>query len=337
MDVELMRVVAMVMVVTIHATSTSVQVGERTSAGVAYWVGLVANEASRCAVPVFFAISGWALLRRSGPWDVAWLWQRVTRLGVPLLVWSALFLLEEVVRSAIAGTTAWASKGDPGAWLTARLVQVADGHGDRAHLWYLYVAIAIAVVVWLIAGARQRRQQAVPYLVASLAIIVPVGLVEALGSTARWADIAWSLGYTALGFALLDQLPRRLVGGALYVTGVGLMVALTALLGYDTWPTAYPSPFVVMATVGTIWLIEGVSVPGRWKAAVLTLGSLSLGVYLVHPMMLDVMRTLMLPGWPLAGLSPLPRLVVLWGFGIVASIAVTLAWHRSPRLVRLLG
>ncbi len=336
-DLELLRVIAMVMVVTIHATSGSILIGERTGAGVTYWIALAANEASRCAVPVFFAVSGWALLRRDGPWDDAWLWRRVTRLGVPLLVWSGVYLLEEAVRGIVVGATPWAAAGSPGAWLTARFVQFVDGHGDRAHLWYLYAAIAIAVVVWLIGAARGRQGRAAPYLIACLALIVPVGLAEALGSTARWADVAWSLGYTALGFWLIEQRPRRWVGAALYLVGVIVMIGLTALFGYDTWPTAYASPFVVTATVGLIWLVQGVTVPERWVAMVISLGSLSLGVYLVHPLMLDVVRTLMLTGWPLAVLSPLPRLALLWGFGVASSVAVTFLWHRSQRLTRLLG
>jgi surface polysaccharide O-acyltransferase-like enzyme len=69
----------------------------------------------------------------------------------------------------------------------------------------------------------------------------------------------------------------------------------------------------------------------------MVLGTLTLGVYLVHPLMLDVVRVAALPGRPLGGLSPLGRLLLQWTFALSASTALVWLWHRSRRLTQLLG
>ena len=86
-DVELMRVIAIGMVIAIHVAAPTIVSSEAAhQRGLAYWVALIASETSRAGVPIFFAIMGWALLRRTTPGDLACLGQRVARLGVPLLV-----------------------------------------------------------------------------------------------------------------------------------------------------------------------------------------------------------------------------------------------------------
>ena len=64
-DIDALRIMAAVMVLTIHVTSVFISIPERAGTqGAAYWMALLANLVSVSAVPVFFAISGWALMSR---------------------------------------------------------------------------------------------------------------------------------------------------------------------------------------------------------------------------------------------------------------------------------
>ena len=301
LDVELLRVIAAVMVVTIHATGDSIRVFEPGVRGVTYWLALLANEASRCSVPVFFAISGWLLLRRPVPDDAGWLRRRVVRLLVPLGAWSVIYIADEVAKGMITGHPAWGSSLSIEPWLTARITQLLVGPGVKHHLWYLYFAIAITLVVWLVQATRLDRRDSTAYAVAALALIVPVGTALAFGERVSWLSVIWALGYTALGYVLMESVPRKRLAVGLYTGCTALLVALTAVIGYDTWPANNASLLVAGATVGLIWMVLGVSVPVRWSRTLRTLGSLTLGIYLVHPLVLDVVRMATLPDGPLAG------------------------------------
>jgi hypothetical protein len=79
------------------------------------------------------------MLTRPDAGDGRWLRTRVARLGLPLLAWSAIYVLEGLV----AGRGGLA----PLDWLGRQLVLTATGPGTRGHLWYLYATpVQVAVV-----------------------------------------------------------------------------------------------------------------------------------------------------------------------------------------------
>ena len=337
LDLDALRIIAAVMVVTIHSTQGFIVLGETThDLGPAYWIALVANGLSRCGVPIFFAVSGWLLLRREIPDQAGWLWTRVVRLGVPLLVWSAIYIVAEWLRGEIVGVPAWNLLGRRD-WLLARITQVVADDGVRTHLWYLYFAIAVAIAIWLVQGARLEHRDRRAYALAAVALILPMGLARMLDVSYGWMTLGWSLGYTALGYVLISSQPRRGLAALSFVVCGTLVVVLNGLLGNETWPGAYQSPLVLGSTIGVVWLVSGRRIPDRWRSTVMVLGALTLGVYLVHPLMLDIVRIAALPGRPLGGLSPLPRLLLQWTFALTASTALVWLWHRSRRLTQLLG
>ncbi|NYV75145.1 acyltransferase, partial [Streptomyces sp. UH6] len=133
-DVDLLRVVCTAAVVLCHTAAVFVDAGHR-SAGVA------ADSLTRFAVPVFFAMAGWAALVASPVRGERQLLRRVDRIVRPLAVWTVLYV-------------GW--RGGAEDALGAVLGSVEPAF----HLWYLYVYVPLMLVLG--AAVLLVRRAAVP-------------------------------------------------------------------------------------------------------------------------------------------------------------------------------
>lgn len=90
-SLDALRAVAIIAVVAIHQTTTTLQVLNH-NVGVAYF-SLYLNQASRFAVPLFFLISGFVLeLNYKGGFSYStYLKKRASRILIPYLTWSLLY------------------------------------------------------------------------------------------------------------------------------------------------------------------------------------------------------------------------------------------------------
>ncbi len=287
------------MVVTIHATAPFVVAGS--AIGASYWVALVGNELSRGAVPIFLAISGWTLLTRTID-----LRARLTRLVVPLAAWTVIYVVEATVRGS-----------EDRNWVAMALF----GPGVREHLWFFYFLIPIVVVVWLV---RQPQASWVYGAVGGLVVVVRA-IAGVAKAQAFWLGYAWGVGYVGIGYAALEgRAPDRRLALLLYAGATLALIVGVRLYGPDTWPVSYASPLVVAAAIAAMWALRAV-------AREMPLASLTLGVYLVHPLVLDVVQQLT------SVLGPEARLLLTWGLAIPSSFGLVWAWHRSTRLAAILG
>lgn len=337
-DVELMRVIAIGMVIAIHVAAPTIVSSEAAhQRGLAYWLALIASETSRAGVPIFFAIIGWALLRRTTPGDLAWLGQRVARLGVPLLVWSALKILSIVVLANADGTQPWA-RGRELEWVGANVSRVLSGPGPGSTLWFVYYAIALTVAIWLVRSAASTKEPARPaYIAIAAALIAAFGVAAAFRVTLSWETFGWAIGYAAIGYAIIEGPSRPRLGVVAFVAGAAATVTAIAALGYNTWPLLYVSPTVILTTLGALWLMNRATLPPRLEPLIVRLGALTFGVYLAHPLVLVGLRVAARPGGPLGSLPATVVVVLTWLTVVVVSFAIVALWHRSRLLVRILG
>jgi surface polysaccharide O-acyltransferase-like enzyme len=298
-DVDAMRVVGSVMVVTIHATAPFVVAGS--AIGATYWVALLGNEASRSAVPIFLAISGWTLLTRT-----IRLRERLVRLLVPLATWTAIYVGEATIRGTRSGS-----------WIGDALF----GPGVREHLWFFYFLIPIVVVVWLV----RQPQASWAYGAVAALVVVARSVAGVAQAAAFWIGYAWGIGYVGVGYPALEGRPQDpRLAWLLYAAATAALVVGVRIYGVDSWPVSYASPLVLLAAVAVIWGLRPVS-------RAMPLAPLTLGVYLVHPLVLDVITNLT------SALRPELRLALDWGVAIPASFALVWVWHRSSKLSALLG
>ncbi len=301
---DLARVLAILAVVVVH--ETSVAVGARAAgepATATWWTANVLDSACRWCVPVFLMVSGALLLdprRTDRPRD--FYRKRLARIGIPLVVWTAVYL----------AFRAFYLEDDLDAEQAARDVAAGTPFLQLYFLYVLGVLYLLTPFLRLVVRHATHRMQA-----AFAAVLLGLGAVDQVlssffdvgGASAATRFLPYA-GYFTLGWLLRDvPLTRRVVRLAAVafvasVVATALLVAVSAVaVGWGTpgkYLYGYLSPTVVVMSVSAFVLLRAWGLrnppgtrwsPGRRAAA---LSALTFGVYLVHPLFFYPLRRL----WP---------------------------------------
>ncbi len=322
---DLARVVAIVAVVMVHVVVPVMAATERGEP--AWWVAAGLNAASRWCVPVFLMVSGALLLEpsRSGPVGAFYV-KRLRRVGVPLAFWTAFYLVyRDVVRGDDIGpeqVLKLVASGEPflqlyflyvvaGLTLLTPFLRLVTRHGSRE------TVTVMAAVFFAIAVLNQ-----------ALMSFVPVGGTNAV---TIWLPF---VGYYVAGWVLRDTLLRGSQTAWAVVVLVSTVVATTLWAAVFTdYVFAYATPLVVIMSLAALLLLhragerlpDGRGGPGSsGGSAVRWMSDLSFGVFLVHPVVLDLLRQVTgLPTQPapLLGVIALQLVVAVLASALVAAIA----------------
>lgn len=336
-DVDLIRVLASVAVILCHSAAQLMAAVDRHPEGgrPVYWVGITGDALTRWAVPLFFAMAGWIVLSGAPPRDGRQVGKRLTRIVVPMAVWTAGYLVFDWARNVKYEE----SKRQIAYDSVFGFVQ------PSYHLWYLYayvpLVLVLSVIVLVRAGKRPWGTGAV-----LLALGVAAALLEDLSKhtdwripTYHWAFTTYQLVYAIIGAVLLS-LPRSSVSGRrrrLYWLAGALCawVAVTVYQDRVKFPSSYGS-IVVAALAGSILMaFNRIRVPERFRPMLGRLATASFGAYLVHLMFLETIAPHVVrahAGW----LTATGTLVGLTVVTVVLSFAAALLWNRL-RLARWLG
>ncbi|MFF8030383.1 acyltransferase [Streptomyces sp. NPDC016626] len=332
-DIDLMRLICSATIMLghvgaqfIHSTGNDPANGSGT-----YWAGHVAEALNPFAVPVYFAVAGWAVLVGAPPRDSARMWQRIVRNTVPLFAWTAVYLV-------------WA-------WLRDRndrpMTELATnslfGSVQPAyHLWFMYTYIPIiALLAFAMLIKAGKRPWGLGAALLGIAVL-PSVLTTVTELTGRetppvaWGFTTYSLVY-AVGGALLLALPAGVVRRRWSLFAL-LLLTMAGALWYNTrihyvMPNAHL--FVAAMSICVLLLVSRARVPERWRPRVRTLANAALGAYMVHVLFVEelVPRSVSpdLSG-PVAGLLLAGLLVTV----MALSFATSLLWGKL-NLRRLLG
>lgn len=288
-----LRVLATVAVVWLHTTAPYVDALRLPTAF--WWVANLQQSAVRFAVAIFVMISG-ALLLAPGPHPPAgrFLARRLLRVGVPLLVWSLAYAL---FRSAF---------GIP---FDARaLLRAFLAGSTHYHLYFLFAILGLYVWTPLLRRLLQPMSSSgVAWLTALVwaATLVYSASSEWAGSMSDVTDSAFTkflpfVGYYLLGHGLHDRWPRPLsrpailallgLGYAGVLLGTGLFVSWYGARPPGRYPQSILSPTgVLYSTAVFLWvqsLAAGSGQRLRSSVAYRAIRDGSLGIYLLHPMVL---------------------------------------------------
>lgn len=331
---DAIRAVAAIAVIGIHAVhwpSTTTPMAGR------FWNG--ADLLFRYAVPTFVILSG-VLLQRGYAGQargLTFLGRRFGRSLVPWFFWAPIycvagvFLTDDVVKAG--GLASWWQYGAGHLWFLLLVPQL-----------YMLFAIWPRTRLWLWAGVAVAIQLAL----GALRILVSMDLGGLTAELSLWKGFLlfpfW-IGYFAVGIALAEafsrppQAARRwIVGGGIgaIVSGTGLMFlpwASTPNPDFNRGTGAFLNPFLLPFTLSMLALVAvlGSRVlsghPGiaGWAHRI---SGWSLGIYIVHPLLLDTITGRLLSG-PLGMGLP----VSLLSFAVLMPITFAL----SMVVVRLLA
>ncbi len=312
--IELTRVVACVMIVVTHVTSTRYLFFHPAWE----WLNSVLSF-SRGGAVLFMMISGALLMNRQE--SIGHLWKkRILRILPPLLFWAVVYLIWRLL---------WGL--GPKSW--TELLYTSAYY----HLWYLYALMGIYAFLPLLRRIYQGATEAERwyylggwFIVASVWGLVkvwfslpgdPVEFYQLMGFTGL-------MGYLFVGGWIYETRHKKLgpLGGALLILAVYL---LRCLIRSMTWslsmergaPVAgfffdHLSPMLLLSSLAFFALM--VRFPqgnGRWRRWVLELAPLTFGIYLVHPLVFEISSRLM---WIFYGTGHLP-------WSLLVNISVTLA------------
>lgn len=284
---DVVRVIACLAVILLHLSATIVM--DRDLLGTVGWhIANVIDAATRWCVPVFVMLSGALLLdpqKHTSPHDF-WT-RRVSRLLPALIVWSAIYLT-------------WRAYF----WKEALSLDVIShdlvAGRPYIHLYFLFLIAGLYLITPFLArmigslSSAQLRQTIL--VIAALAMVANLfDWLESNALTLCIPYLAYYLGGWYCARVWVDH--PRAYGWAL-AGAIGVITVLTALLVAsqgldDRWSFYFYedfSPTTMVMTVAVFMLTLRGPIPSQMEALAQRLAPWTFGVYVAHPIVVEILR-----------------------------------------------
>ncbi|MGC2999943.1 acyltransferase [Streptomyces sp. G35A] len=333
LDIDLMRLICSATIMLGHVGAQFIRAtgNDPANGSGSYWVGHLAEAVNPFAVPMYFAIAGWAVLVGAPPRDSARMWQRIVRNTVPLFAWTAVYLV-----------WAWLRDRNDRPMTELAAHSLFGSVQPAYHLWFMYTYIPIiALLAFAMLVRAGKRPWGLGAALLGIAVLPSVLTTVAEVTGREMPPVAWGFGtYSlvyAVGGALLFALPAGTVRWR-WPLAVLLPVTMAGALWYNT-QVHYVMPnahlFVAVMSICVLLLISRVRVPEAWRPVLRKLAGAALGAYMVHVLFVEEIVTRFVSpdlSGPVAALLLAGLLVTV----MVLSFATSLLWGRL-NLRRLLG
>lgn len=290
-NLELVRVIAIVLVVLLHANA-----GQFLRLGQGWWISNALNSISRVSVPLFIMVSGALLVPRQE--SVSRTMRRVARMAALIVVWTYIYAAWVIVSGEGFGFI-WDRRIttllDPSipVWI-ARAPMMA-------HLHFLY-----GLLVFYMFLPMLQAVSASPFRNGMLAYVAIICFgANALSTVNSATGVSWFMlpgvegfsvfvGYAAFGAITNDlrlegklQLPMLMV----YGSATCLTVAMTDFSSHgrpiETFST-YGSPTVAIAAGAAFVALRSFQLSSSVNVVISLLGRLSFGVYFIHMIIIGI-------------------------------------------------
>lgn len=334
---DLARILAIPAVVLIHVLVPVVLARTTEFPSATWWTAASLSSAARWCVPVFVMVSGALLLdpRRSARLT-PFLKRRLRRVGIPLVVWTVVYLTFQRLYLDTGLTLADAK-------------QAMYAGSPALQLYFLFIIVGLYLLTPFLRvftmHASWQRQAAFVVVFLGIGILDQAlrALTDTGGVNAATRFLPY-VGYYVAGWVLRDVvISRRLVtiasvllAGSIVLTTVG-----TRYLGGTRGINAaglylwdYLSPPVTVMSLSAFVLIRALA--GRLRAVrddlraarLRRVADLTFGVYLVHMLILKpISHHVAIPdgAWGMVGVT-----LAVWVVVVLASGLVTAVAHRVP-------
>lgn len=329
------RIIAIFAVVFLHAAAGVVvqsYIGTES-----WWIGNIYDSLVRWCVPVFVMISGALLLdpgKKEGLRD--FYFKRLSRILVPILFWSAFFLLWTMLKGI--------AKGKAPSLLDLAILLFSGK--PYFHMWFLYMIVVLYLFTpffrKIIANSSRNEITMLVVFIALLSALNSIG--EMIYSSDSKLFTNWFLAYIPyffLGYLIrTDQrdYPKLVLCGVFALSSILTAAGCYAVasrkgLTAGLYFYNYLSITVIPMSVSVMYLLKS------WKRPIgninftKSLSALTLGVYLIHPIILELIGYV--------GYGPLnfyPAAAIPIASIGVFSLSLTAAWiiYKLPYLNRVI-
>jgi surface polysaccharide O-acyltransferase-like enzyme len=288
-------------------------------------------SAVRSCVPLFFMLTGYLLIRA----DIAVLpfWRRrISRLAIPWLFWSGVYI--------------WHRKENLHDQISClSMVRLFTTDGVYYHLWFLYPLLGVYLAIPFASALRQSKDTrlfhyAVALWFCSTAVLPTIGQ-SLTASTGFDCTIAFEFpaftGFLGVAMAgpVIGELEQKrtnvALAGLVLAFGVGTTFGLTvwhAVVAGETTQKyfGYLRPEVLLASGALFYLLRVLL--SKEQRAFKQLAGLSFGVYLVHPLVMELLAIRLMQRFP-TGLVGIP---IVFIFVSIASFLFVKLFSMVPIL-----
>ncbi|MBO8191042.1 acyltransferase [Streptomyces oryzae] len=332
-DIDLLRVICACSVILGHVGGECMlAVGKSAENGRAvYWTGLFLDSVTSWAVPMYFAIAGWAVLVGAPPRSGGTLRKRSLRMIVPVGIWSAVYL-------------AWGWWRDTNGRPTPKLaLDAVFGTVQPAfHLWYFYAHVPLILVLGFVMLLKAGKR---PWGVVAALVVIAAGptafsdLAELTGWDVPrfgWQAGTYSLVYAVVGALLLGLPATRRRHRWWWLAGA--VVSLAAVLwSQDRIHFVIPNASIFVAALSccVLFAANGVRIPERVRPVLAKVTDAGLGAFMFHVLLLKAVSPAFVSaerGW-LGAAGAAAALAVVT---VIPSFGLSLLWGRLG-LRRYLG
>ena len=276
---DILRVISMIMVIIIHIANVYCRSFGMISTK-SYLISLIFNTICRVSVPIFFMISGSLLLDRS--FNKEKYLKRVLKYVILIVVWDIIYLVWEYFYLGITYDKLYMLVIDP----------------YRAHLWFLYTILVLYAIQPLLKLIMDKSNNVVKIILLTVWIIL--SLASMINPyVAKFFTIFSYIGYFIIGKYLYDFIKKI----DLRKYNVSFILIMIICFSISIWMNyslsirlnqfynlffAYRTPFIMISSFALYVLIISNYRKDSLNKFVTGLSDLSLGVYLIHGIFLDV-------------------------------------------------
>ncbi|VVQ02008.1 O-acetyltransferase WecH [Pseudomonas fluorescens] len=329
------RILAIFAVVLLH-TAAGVVIGSDVGSET-WWIGNLYDSFVRWCVPVFVMISGALLLDPSKKEDLKTFYlKRLSKILIPLLFWSAFFLLWAAFKGEI--------KGEPLSLLD--LAKRLLSGKPHYHMWFLYMIVILYLFTPFLRKIITSSTRIEIVVIASFTL-----LLSALNAISEKAlpekptiFINWFLSYIPFFFigylirASDRSYPKRILWCAFIasfiLTAIGCYsVAKKEGLNAGLYFYAYLSITVIPMSLSIMCILRSWSRPILNLNTTKKLSALTLGIYLVHPIFLETIGHV---GYGALDFYPAVSIPLIAVVVFCFSLIVTWLINKIPYLARVI-
>lgn len=290
-----LRILAIFAVINIHVSTW--MTNNITPLTFNWWVGNWIHSITLWAIPVFVMVSGALLLDDSrNETPIPFYKKRAQRIGTPLVFWTFFYLMVRKVVGHEELTAGYAIK----------LILTANPY---YHLWFLYMIAGLYLATPLLRTyiRQSSPKERISLIVMILVLASSYSLINSLfldNEMSIFTIFVPYLGYYLCGYQLRLIDPRKIPSKYLAAVLIFCVIYVAMLtdvfvktLGQPNGRFLYDSfsPPVIVMSIAVFWaacLISRHAKPlqGLLKTATERLASATLGIYVLHPIVLEYIR-----------------------------------------------
>ncbi|MET0856748.1 MAG: acyltransferase family protein [Telluria sp.] len=327
------RILAIFAVVFLHVAAivvTGTEIGS-----LYWWAGNLYDSALRWCVPVFVMISGALLLDPAKAEDMRTFYaKRASRIIAPLVFWSLVYLAWNAFKTIMAGNQ----------FAPVSLLRGLASGKPHYHMWFLYMIVVLYLFTpffRMIARSATRAEiGTITFL--SFAIAALNSVVTALYPSGPSLFVNWFLAYIPyffLGYLITItdvRAPRAMLWTALALTIAATAAGCRLLARYKSLDAGlyfynYLSITVIPMSICVMFLLKEWNKPFISREAARKLSRLTLGVYLIHPIIFETLSDFVVRPFDYQPALAVPLLTIT-----VYASSLALAWaiEKTPWMNR---